>query len=136
MRKYPALNPLSPPKGSSTKKKSQPTQQNSSLVSTLQSKILQFRTTHLLVSRLKSPTKDHLIADLDILTSTLRVKYLNEDLCASIDENAFEFFTHNDPIRYHCLLILATPVNVSSAPDGSKPFQYFPSPIKLIHLIT
>jgi len=35
MRKYPALNPLSPPKGSSTKKNSQPTQQYFSLVSTL-----------------------------------------------------------------------------------------------------
>jgi len=33
------------------------------------------------------------------------VTYLKEDLCASIDENAFKLFTHNDPIRYHCLLI-------------------------------
>ena len=120
MRKYPALIPLSPPKGSTIKKNPQPTQQNSSLVSTLQSKILQFRATHLLIGRLKSLTKKHLIADLDILTSTLGVTYLKDDLCASIDENSFKLFTHNDPIRYHCLLTLATPVNVSSAPDGSS----------------
>jgi len=106
MRKCPALNPLSPPRGSSTKKNSQPTQQNSLLESTLQSKILQFRATHLLVGRHKSLTKNHQIVDLDILTSTLEVTYLKEDLCASIDEDAFKLFTHNDPIRYHCLLTL------------------------------
>jgi hypothetical protein len=90
------------------------------LASTLQIKILQFRATHILVGRLKSLTKNHLISDLDILTSTLGVTYLKDDLCASIDENSFKLFTHNDPIRYHCLLTLANPVNVSSAPDGSN----------------
>jgi len=81
---------------------------------------MQFRATHLLIGRLKSPTEDHLIADLDSLTSTLGVTYLSEDLCASVDENAFKLFTHNILIRYHCLLTLATPVNVSSSPDGFK----------------
>jgi len=71
MRKYPILNLLSPTKRSLIKKNSQPTQQNSLLASTLQSKILQFRATHLLVGRIKNLIKDPLIADLDILTSTL-----------------------------------------------------------------
>ena len=48
------------------------------------------------------------------------MRYRTEEFQASIDRNAFKLFTQDDPSRYHCLLTLLTPVNVTSAPDGSK----------------
>jgi len=119
MRKYLASHPPNPPLNSSTKSNSsQSPQQNSYLENAIQSKIFRFKATHLLVGRLKSLSNNDLITDLDLLTSTLGLQYQREEFCASFDGNVFQLFTHHDPVCYHCLLTLTTPVNVTSAPDG------------------
>ena len=120
MRKYKALSPhSSPPESPRNSSTIQSTSDTSPLNTAIQKKIVHFKATHLLVGRLKSLSKQDLIQDLDALTSTFGIQYDRSEFSTSFDRKQFQLFSHSDPIRFHCLLTLLSPVNVSSAPDGT-----------------